>query len=228
VTLAGTTIAFDLDGTLVDTAPDLIGTLNAMLLEHGLRPVPLDAARHLVGRGARHLLEHGFKEGGASFHAGDAQALVDRFIALYRDRIADESLPFADVVTVLDGLKAEGARMCICTNKRTDLSVALIAALGLSDRFDAIVGPDLVSAHKPSAAHLIEAVQLAGGDPKRCLMVGDSIADVGAAKAAGVPVVVVSFGYTETPAAELGADALIDSYLELPAVAHRLLEPNLA
>ncbi len=221
--LSGATIAFDLDGTLVETAPDLIGTLNLMLAERGLPPVPLASARHLVGGGARRMLEHGFLEAGAQFDAGDMPLMVERFVELYRGRIADESRPFDGVEAALDELASEGARLLICTNKRTDLSIALLDELNLLARFAAVVGPDAVTRRKPDAAHLVEAVARAGGEIGRTLMVGDSDNDVLAARAAGAAVVAVSFGYTETPPHELGADRLIDHFSELPAVARALL-----
>ncbi len=221
--LSGATLAFDLDGTLVDTAPDLIGVLNEMLVENGLPEVPLASARRLVGGGARYLLEHGFSEAGATFHAGDAPELVDRFIDLYLARIARESRPFDGVEDVLDGFRAAGAKLAVCTNKRTDLSLALLKAVNLLDRFDAVAGPDSVSRRKPDAAHLLECIDMAGGDPARAVMVGDSETDLGTARAAGVPVVLVSFGYTEIPIEELQGDALINSFAELPAVVARLL-----
>jgi phosphoglycolate phosphatase len=208
-----------LDGTLVDTAPDLIGTLNVMLVAEGLRPAPVDAARHLVGSGVRAMLEHGFREAGADLDEARLPGLTDRFIDLYRPRVARDSRPFDGVPEVLDRLAAKGAILCVCTNKQTDLSTALLDQLGLLHRFAAVVGPDRVSARKPSGAHLREAVSLAGGDPARCLMIGDSGADVGAARELGAPVVLVSFGYTPIPAAELGADAVIERFADLEAVA---------
>ncbi len=221
--LAGVTLAFDLDGTLVDTAPDLIGTLNLMLAERGLPPIPLASARHLVGRGALVMLEHGFREAGAVFDRDDAANLLDEFVALYLGRIAEESRPFDGVVEALDHFAAEGARLVVVTNKYTDLSVALLDALDLTGRFAFVAGPDVVSERKPSGAHRREAGLAAGGDPARCLMVGDSAPDVACARALGVPVVLVGFGYTETPAEELGADAIIAGFDELPAVVTRLL-----
>jgi phosphoglycolate phosphatase len=221
--LTGATIAFDLDGTLVDTAPDLIGVLNQMLGEHGLPPVPLASARHLVGGGAKRMLRHGFEEAGATVREDDLPALDDRFVELYRGRIARESAPFEGVAAALDQLKADGARFVVCTNKRTDLSLDLLAAVGLLDRFDAVVGPDTVSKCKPDAAHLIEAVRRGGGDPQRALMVGDSATDLLSARAAHIPVVLVSFGYTETPVEELGGDVLIDRFADLPDAVRRLI-----
>lgn len=223
MSLTGATIAFDLDGTLVDTAPDLIGTLNDMLGEAGLAPVPTTSARRLVGRGARFLLEHGFAAAGRSSAGPAPDAAEAEFVERYLARIARESRPFDGVERALDALAADGAVLCVCTNKVERLSVALLDALGLSTRFAAIVGPDTVAAPKPAADHLIEAVRRAGGDPRLALMVGDSETDVGAARAAGVPVAAVTFGYTEVPPADLGADALIDRFEELPPVARRLL-----
>ncbi|MBX7248180.1 MAG: HAD-IA family hydrolase [Caulobacteraceae bacterium] len=221
--LTGAAIAFDLDGTLVETAPDLIGALNAVLSERRLPALPLASARHLVGLGARVMLEHGFREAGATYDAGDMPLLVDRFVEIYRGRIAEQSRPFPGVEAALNQLAAEGAVLVVATNKRTDLSLELLERLGLLDRFAAVVGPDAVTRRKPDPAHLVEAVRKAGGDPGRALMVGDSMNDVLPARAAGMPVVAVSFGYTETPAADLGADALIEHFDQLPAVARKLL-----
>jgi phosphoglycolate phosphatase len=216
-------IAFDLDGTLVDTAPDLIGTLNYILAEHGHPGLPLSAARTLVGHGARAMLEGGFAAAGETLEPARTEALWHHFIALYLPRIAVASRPYPGVIDAMDALEAAGARFVVCTNKRTELSVALLNALGLSRRFAAIVGPDLADAMKPDPRHLTFAIEAAGGQVQRALMVGDSRPDVDAAKAAGVPVVAVSFGYADVPPADLGADALIDNFAELPAAAGRLL-----
>ncbi len=221
--LAGAAIAFDLDGTLVETAPDLIGALNLMLGERGLPHIPLSSARHLVGLGARVMLEHGFAEAGATFDAGEMPLMVERFVELYRHRIADESHVFPGVEAVLDQFAAQGAILLVATNKRTDLSLELLEKLGLLNRFAAVVGPDAVSRRKPDPAHLIEAIHKAGGDPARAVMVGDSANDVIPARAARIPVVAVSFGYTETPAAQLGADRLIDHFDQLPRAVAELL-----
>ncbi len=220
--LEGWTIAFDLDGTLVDSAPDLIGTLNHLLGEHGHPPAPLSAARHLVGHGARALLRHGFAEAGAAWDEGADPELFDRFIAHYVGRIAEESRPFDGVVETLDRLSLRGAILCVATNKRTDLAEALIDAVGLNRHFSAIAGADRVTARKPAAAHLIEAVRLAGGDPGRAVMVGDASTDTGSARAAGVPCVVCRFGYNDLPPEDLGGDALIDRFEELAAAIDRL------
>jgi phosphoglycolate phosphatase len=221
--LSGATIAFDLDGCLVDTAPDLIGTLNLILAEHGHHGLPLASARSVVGHGARAMLARGFEAVGETPGPEQMSHLFDRFIELYRRRIDMASRPYPGVVEVLDEFAGAGAKLVVCTNKRTDLSLALLDALDLTRRFIAGVGPDKAGAAKPDPHHLIFAIQAAGGSPGRALMIGDSSSDVGAAKAAGVPVVAVSFGYSDVPPAQLGADALIDSFTELPSIARRLL-----
>ena len=220
--LAGLTIVFDLDGTLVDSAPDLMATLNRQLVLHGLPEVPMSSARHLVGHGAKALLVHGFAEAGATWDEARAPDLFDAFIDDYLDHIADATLPFEGVVETLDRLAARGAILCVATNKRTDLSLALIAALDLGRHFRVVMGPDAVSARKPDGAHLREAVIAAGGDPARAIMVGDSATDTGAARNAPMPCVVVSFGYTEIPPAELGGDIVIDRFSDLDAAIDRL------
>ena len=222
--LEGWTIAFDLDGTLVETAPDLIGTLNRMLGARDIPRMPVEAAQHLVGHGALALLRHGFQEAGAAWDEAKAPALLEEFLADYLANIAVHSRPYDGVVETLERLAARGAILCVATNKRTDLSVALIGALGLGRHFAVVCGPDRVSARKPNGAHVREAVQLAGGDPARAVMVGDGAPDVQAAKAAGVPCVVVSFGYTPIPAAELGGDVLIDRFGELEGAIERLVD----
>ncbi len=221
-------IAFDLDGTLVDTAPDLIGVLNHILAEHGHDGLPLASARRIVGHGARAMLTLGFDAAGATLAPAEMDRLFEHFIELYVGRIAMASRPFPGVVDALDALEAAGARFVVCTNKRTDLSLALLDALDLTRRFAAVVGPDLAGAYKPDPKHLAYAVEAAGGSLDHALMVGDATTDTGVAKAAGVPVVAVSFGYNDVPLAELGADALIDHFAELPQVARRLLEPRRA
>ena len=222
-TLAGATIAFDLDGTLVDTAPDLVGALNVLLAEEGLAPLAMDAARPFIGRGAAWLIERGFTAAGAPLAAERAPQLFERFIAYYLAHVADGSRPFPGMVDALESLRAEGAKLAVCTNKRTDLSTALLDALDLSRLFDAVVGPDRAPAAKPDARHLQAAVALAGGAIERAVMVGDAATDAGAARAAGAPLILVSFGYTEIPAAELAPDVLIHHYDELLGACRRVL-----
>jgi phosphoglycolate phosphatase len=221
--LAGATIVFDLDGTLVETAPDLMGTLNVLLQREGVAPLPLSQARSLIGAGAKALLARGFAVAGQPLEEPRLSILFDDFIAYYLAHIADESRPFEGVIAAMDVLEAGGARLAVCTNKRTDLSLALLDALGLTRRFAAVVGGDAAPAQKPDPRHLTTTIERAGGRLDRAVMVGDSASDARAAQAAGVPLVLVSFGYTDIPAAELGADVVIDHFEDLPAACARLL-----
>jgi phosphoglycolate phosphatase len=221
--LAGAVIAFDLDGTLVESAPDLVGTLNVLLQEEGLPPFPLAQARRFIGGGARLMLQRGFEAAGAELGPDKAQELYARFIDHYRDHLADESRPFPGVETTLDRLLDAGARLAVCTNKRTDLSLALLDALDLTRRFHAIIGSDATPAMKPDARHLETAVLRAGGAMGRAVMVGDAAPDAGAAKAAGAPLILVSFGYTDIAPADLEPDLLIDHFDELLEGCEKLL-----
>lgn len=221
--LSGAVIALDLDGTLVDTAHDLVGTLNWLLGAEGVAPLAMDEARPFIGRGARWLIERGFQAADAPLAPGQVQPLLDRFLARYQAHIADESRPFPGCIAALETLKAGGAKLVVCTNKLTGLSTTLLDALDMSRLFEAVIGADRAPAIKPDPRHLLTAIAEVGGDPKRAIMVGDAGTDAGAAHAAEVPLILVSFGYTETPVAELGADIVIDHYDELPGACLRLL-----
>jgi phosphoglycolate phosphatase len=221
--LSGAVIAFDLDGTLVDTAPDLVGTLNVLLAEEGVAPLLLEEARPFIGRGARWLLERGFQTADAPLAPERVQPLFDRFIAHYSAHIADKSRPFPGVVRALEALRARGAILCVCTNKLTGLSNTLLEELDLSHLFAAVVGADAAPAAKPDPRHLLAAIAAAGGTPDRAVLVGDAATDAGAARTAKVPLILVSFGYTEIPAQELAPDILIHHFDELPDACERLL-----
>ena len=226
--LAGATIAFDLDGTLVDTAPDLIGALNVVLGERSLPHVAEASARVLVGKGARALIARGFAMAGEPLVDAEVPGLVTRFIEVYRARIADESRAYEGLEAALERLQAAGARLCVCTNKRTDLSRALLDALGLTCRFVSVTGADKAPRPKPDPSHYLAAITEAGGEVEHSLMVGDSDNDVRSAHAAGAPVVAVSFGYTDIEPVDLGADALIHRFADLPAAADALLSRRAA
>jgi phosphoglycolate phosphatase len=223
--LTGLTIAFDLDGTLVDTAPDLVGALNRVLAEQGLDPLPLSSARWLVGRGARVLIERGFAAAGEPLEPAIADQLVARFLTIYRSRIAEESYAFEGLEPSLSSLHEAGAKLCVCTNKPTDLSILLLGELNLLQHFASVVGGDMPAKSKPDPGHFIMAVEKAGGDPSRAIMVGDSETDIATARAAGVPVVAVPFGYTELAPDALGADILIRRFSDLTAAVERLWAP---
>ena len=209
-----TTIVFDLDGTLVDTAPDLTHALNYALARGGQPPVSPETVRSLVGLGAQVMVEEGLRRAGVK---ADLKSMLGDFLTHYEANIAAESRPFPGAVEALDRLKTEGARLAICTNKRESLSRKLLQELGLERYFSAIAGRDTFAVSKPDPGHLTGAIRLAGGDPFRAVMIGDSDVDVKAAKAASVPVVLVSFGYAGPAPAATAAEAVIDHFEELHA-----------
>ena len=220
--LVGWTIAFDLDGTLVETAPDLVATLNKVLASEGLSPVPYELARNMVGHGAKHMIERGYAATGLPLSPNLSPVLFERFISTYLAHIADTSHPFPGCLEALDVLLDAGATLVVATNKRTDLAVALLEKLNMTSYFAAIVGADLAPAAKPDGRHILFAVEEADGDPDMAIMVGDSASDVNGAKNAGVPVIAVTFGYTEVSAHDLGADVVLDRFDQVVGAIARL------
>jgi phosphoglycolate phosphatase len=219
------TVVFDLDGTLVDTAPDLIAALNFVLDREGLPPVPLKSARNMIGAGARKLIERGLEVEGRVMGVGDIDRLTRDFIDYYAAHIADASRPFEGLEAALDELAAQGCRFAVCTNKLEWLSKRLLDQLGLSGRFSAICGADTFGVSKPDPVILQQTVALAGGHIGSTIMVGDAGPDVGVARRAGVPVIGVEFGYTDVPIAELKPDLLIGHMRELPGAVSGLSKP---
>jgi phosphoglycolate phosphatase len=220
------TIVFDLDGTLVDTAPDLINALNFVLEREGLPAVPLHAARNMIGAGARRLIERGLELEGRSMNPHDLARLTGDFIDHYAAHIADFSRPFEGLEGALDDLESRGYRFAVCTNKLEWLSKLLLDRLALSARFAAICGADTFGVSKPDPAILRETVARAGGHLSSTVMVGDAGTDIGVARRAGVPVIGVGFGYTDVPIADLKPDRSIDHMRELPAAVEALMLPQ--
>jgi phosphoglycolate phosphatase len=213
--LTGWTIAWDLDGTLVDTAPDLVRALNAVLAEEGHPPADFADARNFVGHGARALIERSAAHLKIAWDEIQLTDMTERFVAHYQDDIASRSRPFPGVHDALYALSGDGARHAVCTNKRTGLSVQLLETLNMDGWFEAIVGADSVSARKPDAAHLIETIAAAGGDLSRAILVGDSLTDANTALAARTPFVLVGFGYPGMPLADIPRDVLAASAGEI-------------
>ncbi|MGA0530594.1 phosphoglycolate phosphatase [Hansschlegelia sp. KR7-227] len=211
------TVVFDLDGTLVETAPDLIAALEFTLAAEGVDAPPYEESRDLIGAGARALVERGLKVARREVTPQRMNELHALFLERYAQHIADKSEIYPGCTEALARLASSGAKLAVCTNKVERLALQLLDTLKLTERFDAIVGGDTFATSKPHAEPLLGAIERAGGSPARAVMVGDSSTDVGAAKAAGVPVVVATFGYTSTPARELGGDAVIDHFDELEA-----------
>lgn len=209
-------VVFDLDGTLVDTAPDLVGALNAILEREGIPPVPAQSARKMIGAGARALLERGLERDGRAVDADKLARMVQDFIAYYADNIAVQSKPFDGLIAALDILAERGCRFAVCTNKLEWLSKRLLDQLNLSQRFAAICGADTFGVAKPDPTILRQTVARAGGDMSSAIMVGDAGPDVGVARRAGIPVIGVDYGYTDVPIRDLSPDIVISCLDELP------------
>jgi phosphoglycolate phosphatase len=211
------TIVFDLDGTLIDTAPDLIDTLNVVFARERLPKVAYDTARNLIGGGARAMITRGIEADGRVVTPAKIEQLFSDFIAHYSAHVADRSQPFPGLADALDALAARGCRFAVCTNKLERLSVLLLEELKLADRFEAICGQDTFSIQKPDPEILRRTIAAAGGSLQRAIMIGDSATDIRTARAAGVPVIAVDFGYSERPVSEYGPDWVISHFAQLPA-----------
>jgi len=222
--MAAPTIVFDLDGTLVDTAPDLIATLEALFVREGL-PAPDGELRNMIGGGARRLIERALERKNVKTSADGVERLYAGFIEHYTAHIADRSRPFPGLEPALDALAAAGCRLAVCTNKLEFLAVRLLDTLGLARRFAAICGQDTFGLQKPDPEVLRRTVARAGGKMRCALMVGDSETDIDMAREAAIPVVAVDFGYTETPVNLLAPDRIISRFDDLPAAVHELLRP---
>ena len=217
-------LIFDLDGTLVDTAPDLLEALNAVLIEEKRRPVDLADLRHLVGHGARAMLADAMRRTGEPAAEDRLPSLIDAFIAHYRDHIADKSRPFPGVGPTLSVLQDAGARLGVLTNKPQELAVPLLEKLDLAKFFGAIHGAGRFAYSKPDARVFHHVVDELGGAGTGAIMIGDSTTDVATARAAGAPVILLSYGYTPDPVESLGADLVIDTFDQLPAAIEGILE----
>jgi len=222
--ISSLTIVFDLDGTLVDTAPDLTAAANHVFGLIGLAPISPAELRPLIGRGSRAMIEQGLRLHGVSKSPDEVSALHELFFPYYADNIAVLSRPFEGVPALLDALARAGARLAVCTNKLEVLSRSLLRQLDLDHRFAAIAGRDTFDVFKPAPGHLTRTVAMAGGRPERAVMVGDSEVDIATAAAAGVPSIGVTFGYTTVPVRDLRPTAVIDHYRDFMSALEQVLQ----
>ena len=206
------TIVFDLDGTLVDTAPDLIRETNHVLVDAGFEAVPPDFIRPFISFGTRRMIEEGVKHQGGALSEARHEAMFQDLIAFYTENMTVESVPFPGMVEALKALQARGHTIAICTNKLEGMAKQLMKELSLDHHFKTITGRDTFPVCKPDPEHLFGAIRYADGDPALSVMVGDSTTDYATAKAAGVPIIGVTFGYTDVPMAELECEGLISHY----------------
>lgn len=208
-------LVFDLDGTLAETAGDLIATLNVILAREGLAPIDLAQARPLVGGGARVLIERGLTTHGVRVSESRLDAMLEDFLAYYESHIADKSFLFPGVVDALDRFETAGFAFAVCTNKVERPSVLLLKALGIAKRFRAICGKNTFAVSKPHGEALLQTIARAGGERGRTVMIGDSKTDIDTARNAGVPIIAVNFGYTKEPVSSYKPDRVIGHYDEL-------------
>ena len=221
--MAAATIVFDLDGTLVDTHPDLIGTLSWLLEDEGLDGIDFTEAKTLIGHGMKPMVEKALKLKGRGQTQEEIDAVFARYIAVYETRLTRDSRPFPGMIEALDRLAGEGMVLAVCTNKVERLAKKLLEELDMARRFAVIAGADTYAVRKPDPGHILMTVRDAGGNPARAVMVGDSDTDIRAAQAAGVPVIAYSGGYTAVPLASLDPTVIIDHYDDLVATVGRLL-----
>lgn len=209
-------LIFDFDGTLIDSAPDLQAAANRMLAPLGRREVGLKEVQMMIGDGVPKLVERCFAATGDVPPEDEYQAHVEKFITDYEPRSSELTEPYPGAVAALKRLKDRGIPMAICTNKVYGATMQILRGLNMADYFDVVIGGDtLPGIKKPDPRHLEAALEKMGVDKAHAAMVGDNQNDVNAAHAAGLPVVLLSHGYTKTPVSELGGEAVIDRFDEL-------------
>jgi len=215
-----TILLFDLDGTLVDSVPDLTLALNQVLGERGYKPLTPAEVAPMVGDGVLVLVERGFAARGGSI--AEAAAALPRYIAVYEANATNLTRPYPGVPETLALLRRRGYRTAICTNKLQQASETVISGLGLAGLFDAVAGGDRYKVKKPDKGHLLGLIAELGGAPEHTVMIGDSENDAAAAHAAALPLIIMAYGYSRTDPATLGADAVLESFSELPSALERL------
>ncbi|MBL4854949.1 MAG: HAD-IA family hydrolase [Robiginitomaculum sp.] len=222
--LKNISITFDLDGTLVDTAPDLVRVLNEVIAPDGLKPVAVDDARSLIGFGSMAMIRQAYDNAGRDLAEDHAKSVQQKFLNLYAQDLTQVSTAYPGVPEVLAQLKRAGARLSVCTNKPGAMARPLLEQLGLSHFFDRIIGSEDTAAHKPSPEHIFTAVGHRGSG--QIIMIGDGAPDVYAARAAKVPVVLMSYGYSPISVHTFGADAILRSFRDLPSALKGILAPS--
>lgn len=215
-------VVFDLDGTLIDSLPDIAAALNGLMERRGLPVFGADAVRRMIGKGVPVLVQRGFAANGVALEGARFEAEVEAYLAIYEPRAALETRPYPGVEAEMRRLAAAGVRMAVCTNKPAAISREILERFGLLSYCDAVIGGDHGVPRKPAPDLLLATLATMGARPTDAVMVGDSEADVAAARAAGVPVVAVGYGYSAVPAEELGADACVGGFDELAAAFDRL------
>lgn len=208
-------LVFDLDGTLVSSMEDLVVTLNVVMTAAGHSAIPQDDVAHMVGMGAKVLIQRGLEFNGVDWTDADIEPLFEHFLEHYAANIAVHTRPFDGVIIALEAFRKDGWKLAVCTNKAERLTLPLLTELDLSQYFDAVVGGDTFPVSKPGAEPVHGAISRAGGTVTGSVMIGDSVTDINAARNAGIPVIAVDFGYTPVPVEQLGPDRIISHFDEL-------------
>jgi phosphoglycolate phosphatase len=216
----GYLLVFDLDGTLIDSAPDLCAAVNQMLRERGRGPLSLPRVRHMIGDGAPALVSRALTESGLD--PADTVTALPRFLQLYEADAVRLTRPYPGVTETLAVLRRRGYRSAVCTNKPQHATITVLAGLGLLPLFDGIAGGDRFAVKKPDPGHLLGVIAALGGSTQAAAMIGDNENDAAAAHAAGVPLLLMRYGYARVDPETLGADALLDHFADLPAALDRL------
>ena len=209
-------VVWDLDGTLVESAPDLANALNAILAEKGLAPRSVDAVRMMIGAGVPKLIERGFRAAGAPLDEAELNAVVPRFMERYLACATDNTYLIDGARDVLEQCRLAGLDQGLCTNKPEAVTRKILAKLGVDHDFGGVRGGDSTPARKPDPLPLLTCLEGLGASPAKAVMVGDSGADVGAAKAAGVRILLVPDGYTGVTPESLGADRVVENLADVP------------
>jgi phosphoglycolate phosphatase len=215
-------LLFDLDGTLIDSAPDIAHALNHLLGELGLRHLDIAAVRGLVGDGAPEMMRKALVMAGSNVEPAEIPPLFERYRAYYLEHATRTTRPYPGVAETLAALRAGGHRMVVCTNKIQKPTLKILNDLGLAQFFDGVMGGDVTPARKPDPRHLLAALALIDGKASEAVMIGDGINDALAAKAAGMPLLIVDSGYGDIAAKDMGADLLLESFSEIPEALRRL------
>ncbi len=210
------TICFDLDGTLVNSAPDLFAALDHALISKGHDKSPHEKIRPIIGQGAKAMIKRALTLQNSLLDDNEIDELWHILIDHYAIHSADQTHPFDGTIKALEELIKRGHTLTVCTNKTIELTLPLLERLDLTKHFKAITGANSFPFKKPDARHLFETINIAGGDERKAVMIGDSKTDILTAKNAIIPSIGVTWGYTDIPMPELNPDHLINHFDELP------------
>lgn len=215
------TVIFDLDGTLVDSAPDLADALDTLLHDLGYAPLGLEVARTLIGHGMAALVQAGLARHGRDLSGSDLAEMTGRFLKIYTSHLSRKTRPYPGAVDAITTLREQGWRLVVCTNKLEASARGLLSDLGLIDAFALVAGPDTFGVAKPDPGHLLNCIPDADRSGP-VVVVGDSGVDCQAAKAAGLPIILVDWGYARSPVGEMGADAVVSKFADVPDLVQTL------